>query len=75
MPCMSLLVGCLCWSVWIVQHVWLSSSNLVESLICCVLYCVVCKGHVGLHLFYSLFGMPGVHGDLGHCKAHTGALP
>jgi hypothetical protein len=25
--------------------------------------------------FCSLFGMPGVHGDLGHCKVHTRALP
>lgn len=41
---------------------------------CCVLFSLVCKGQVGLHLFYSIFGMPGVYGDLGHCEARTRSL-
>jgi hypothetical protein len=40
----------------------------------CVLFSMVCTGHVGLHLFYGLFGMPGVHGDRGHCEALTRSL-
>lgn len=43
--------------------------SLFLVLMCCVLFMfsMVCKGHVGLHLFYSLSGMFGVHGDLGQC--------
>lgn len=50
--------------------------SLFLVLMCCVLFMfsMVCKGHVGLHLFYSLSGMLGVHGDLGQCLAHTRSL-
>ena len=57
------------------QCVWLSTFEFVLTLdVLCVMFSMVCKGHVGSHLFYSLFGMPGVHSDLGHCEAHTRSL-